>query len=57
MACGAPGVAGLRSLLVKAGEEEGDDVVLVRGSPERWQLKLDVRAEEGERELETGGRR
>jgi hypothetical protein len=57
MACGAPGVVGLRSSLVKAGEEEGDDVVLVRGSPERWQLKLEVRAEEGDRELETGGRR
>jgi hypothetical protein len=56
---------------VKAGEEEGDEVVLVRGSPElrRWQRggltvvedggrKLHVvRALKQQRELESGGRR
>jgi hypothetical protein len=38
VACGASGAMGLRSLLAEAGEEEDDEAVLVRGSPEleRW---------------------
>jgi hypothetical protein len=38
MVCGAVGDVGLGSSSVKAGEEEGDEVELVRGSLElEWQ--------------------
>jgi hypothetical protein len=57
---GAPGAEGLRSSPVKVIEEEGNDAVLVRwhNDGEEWRrLEPGVRAEEGKRELESGGRR
>jgi hypothetical protein len=68
LAQGMSGTMGLQSSLAEAGEEEGDEAVLMRGSSrqsrlqrsgeeDRQRLELSVRAEEGERELGNEGNR
>jgi hypothetical protein len=63
-----PGTVGLQRSLAEAGEEEGDEAVLMRGSSrqsrlqrsgeeDRQRLELSARAEEGERELGNEGNR